>query len=75
MNKRATAEVLNIIGASPSELERALEVVVKSAARLCEADDLSEPGQTWFRTARIANLDVCEVVHEPGGVPAAAASG
>src|SRR5262245_65568513 len=29
----------------------------------------------WFRTAQIRNLDVCEVVHEPGGVLAAAASG
>jgi signal transduction histidine kinase len=37
----ATAEVLNIISASPSELDRVLEVVVKSAARFCEADDVT----------------------------------
>jgi two-component system NtrC family sensor kinase len=37
----ATAEILKIISASPTELQSVLEVVVKSAARFCEADDVS----------------------------------
>jgi hypothetical protein len=31
----ATAEILKIISASPTELQSVLEVVVKSAARFC----------------------------------------
>jgi hypothetical protein len=34
-----------------------------------------EPGQTVVPHGPDRNLDVCEVVHEHGGVPAAAASG
>jgi hypothetical protein len=37
----ATAEVLEIISASPSELQPILEVVVRSAARYCKADDVT----------------------------------
>jgi hypothetical protein len=37
----ATAEILRIISTSPTELQPVLEVVVKSAARFCKADDVT----------------------------------
>jgi len=37
----ATTEILKIISASPTELQSVLEVVVSSAARYCEADDVT----------------------------------
>jgi signal transduction histidine kinase len=58
--QRATAEVLKIISASPTELQPVLEVVVKSAARFCEADDV-----TIFE---LDGQDLCAVAHW-GAVP------
>src|SRR6516165_2596019 len=39
--QRATAEVLKIISTSPTELQPMLEVIVRSAARYCDADDVT----------------------------------
>src|SRR6516162_8745266 len=39
--QRAAAEVLKIISASPSEFRPVLEVIVESAARFCDADDVT----------------------------------
>src|SRR6516164_144962 len=39
--QRAAAEVLKIISASPAEFRPVLEVIVESAARFCDADDVS----------------------------------
>ena len=37
----ATGEILKIISASPTDLRRVLEIVIKSAARFCDADDVT----------------------------------
>ena len=39
--RTATAEVLKIISTSPTQLQAVLEVVVRSAARFCKADDVT----------------------------------
>src|SRR4029077_10626148 len=39
--QRAAAAVLKIIGASPTELRPVLEIIVKSAARFCDANDVT----------------------------------
>jgi len=39
--RAATAEVLKIISTSPTEFQAVLEVVVRSAARFCKADDVT----------------------------------
>src|SRR4029450_2009617 len=39
--QRAAAEVLKIVSASRTELQPVLEVVVRSAARYCKADDVT----------------------------------
>src|SRR5215469_1678605 len=41
VQQRAIEEVLKVISASPAELQAVLEVVARSAARFCEADDVT----------------------------------
>ena len=51
--RTATAEVLKIISTSPTELQPILEAVARSAARFCEADDvtISELDGQYLRIA------------------------
>jgi two-component system, NtrC family, sensor kinase len=53
--QRAAAEILKIISASPTEFRSVLEVIVKSAARFCDADDV-----TIFELDR---KDLCLAAH------------
>src|SRR6516225_4512132 len=41
VQQRAIEEVLKIVSASPAELQAVLEVVARSAARFCDADDVT----------------------------------
>ena len=58
--QRAAAEVLKIISASPTEFRPVLEVIVESAARFCDADDV-----TIFE---LDGQDLCTAAHR-GPVP------
>jgi GAF domain-containing protein len=58
--QRAAAEVLKIISASPTEFRSVLEIIVKSAARFCDADDV-----TIFE---LDGQDLCLAAHR-GPIP------
>ena len=58
--QRAAAEVLRIISTSPAEFRPVLEVIVESAARFCDADDV-----TIFE---LDGQDLCPAAHQ-GPVP------
>src|SRR6516164_302386 len=58
--QRAAAEVLKIISASPAELRPVLEVIVESAARFCDADDVT--------IYELDGQDLCTAAHR-GPVP------
>jgi GAF domain-containing protein len=58
----ATAEILRIISTSPTELQSVLEVVARSAARFCRADDV-----TIFE---LHGQDLCATAHR-GPIPQA----
>src|SRR5262245_15558365 len=55
--------------------EHGTVLAARSALNLDGTQLHLEPGQTVVPHGPDRNLDVCEVVHEPGGVPVAAASG
>ena len=58
--QRAAAEVLKIISASRTELQPVLEVVVRSAARYCKADDVNRavlPKQTCITFSHVQPED------------------
>jgi len=56
----ATAEVLNIIAGSPTELQVVLDAIAESAAKVCGAGDA---------TIRLVAGDVASVVAHFGGIP------
>src|SRR6516225_3659249 len=58
--QRAAAEVLKIISASPAEFRPVLEVIVESAARFCDADDVT--------IYELDGQDLCPAAHR-GPVP------
>src|SRR6516162_6464832 len=67
VQQRAIEEVLKIISASPAELQAVLEVVARSAARYCEADDVTIfelDGQDLRMAAHcgaVPNLEILEI--------------
>src|SRR5262252_3573561 len=57
----ATSEILGVIASSPTDLQPVLNVVAESAARLCEADNVSifrVDGDVFQRWARYGSLPI-----------------
>ena len=57
----ATSEILGVIASSPTDLQPVLNVVAESAARLCEADDVSIfriDGDVFQRWARYGSIPI-----------------
>src|SRR5690349_18431448 len=53
----ATAEVLRIIAASPTDVSVVLQAIVDAAGRLCEADNIGIARRIGNELERVANLD------------------
>ena len=71
----ATGEVLRVIASSPSDLQRVLDVIAQSSARLCDADNariLRIDGNTLRRVAIFGKMPV---VTEPPSISRTSAVG
>jgi len=78
----ATAEVLRVIASAPTDLERVLEAIVETAARLCEAprgvllqsrerDGRLAPRARFWRWPELAEPNLLDFDGAPGVLPAA----